>query len=440
MSPVIPLMPERAEGCAELPVIKQRGQREVFCGLTGIVWLHRKIQDAFFLVVGSRTCAHLIQSAAGVMIFAEPRFATAIIEERDLAGLADAQRGTRPRRRANSSSAAPTSSCCSWSARARPKSSSSTSPRAASAPGAASFSPRDLSASSTTRAAASRRPSPQGEDACLAALVPPLPHAPAERCAACWSSARCPMSSKTSSAPLRRARHRPRCTSCPPRRADRPAAGRSRTPRSCWRSLSSPRPRARWKRGARALIRAPFPSAPRAPRLVGCGGWPGAFGRSSRRASLNVVDGVPSASARARRAGALSARTAAGQAHLLLPRFAARDPARPLPLRELGMDPIEVGTPYLHRSIWPRNWRCCRRDVRSAKARMSSASWTACRAARPDFVVCGLGLANPLEAEGHDDQMVDRTRVHADPRLRPGGRPWRTVRAPARPAQPLLVV
>ena len=68
-----------------------RGQREVFCGLTGIVWLHRKIQDAFFLVVGSRTCAHLLQSAAGVMIFAEPRFGTAIIEERDLAGLADAQ-------------------------------------------------------------------------------------------------------------------------------------------------------------------------------------------------------------------------------------------------------------------------------------------------------------------------------------------------------------
>ena len=77
-------------GCADAPVLKERGQREVFCGLTGIVWLHRKIQDAFFLVVGSRTCAHLLQSAAGVMIFAEPRFATAIIDERDLAGLADA--------------------------------------------------------------------------------------------------------------------------------------------------------------------------------------------------------------------------------------------------------------------------------------------------------------------------------------------------------------
>ncbi len=71
-------------------IVAERGQRAVFCGLTGIVWLHRKVQDAFFLVVGSRTCAHLVQSAAGVMIFAEPRFATAIIEERDLAGLADA--------------------------------------------------------------------------------------------------------------------------------------------------------------------------------------------------------------------------------------------------------------------------------------------------------------------------------------------------------------
>ena len=81
---------EKLGGCSEIPVLKERGQREVFCGLTGIIWLHRKIQDAFFLVVGSRTCAHLLQSAAGVMIFAEPRFGTAILEEKDLAGMADA--------------------------------------------------------------------------------------------------------------------------------------------------------------------------------------------------------------------------------------------------------------------------------------------------------------------------------------------------------------
>jgi len=69
--------------------LRERGQCEVFCGLSSIVWLHRKMHDAFFLVVGSRTCAHLLQSAAGVMIFAEPRFATAILQERDLAGMAD---------------------------------------------------------------------------------------------------------------------------------------------------------------------------------------------------------------------------------------------------------------------------------------------------------------------------------------------------------------
>lgn len=69
--------------------VQERGQRAVFCGLTSIIWLHRKIQDAFFLVVGSRTCAHLIQSAAGVMIFAEPRFGTAVLGDRDLAGMAD---------------------------------------------------------------------------------------------------------------------------------------------------------------------------------------------------------------------------------------------------------------------------------------------------------------------------------------------------------------
>ena len=92
MSTVIPIHAETAAktaGCTDVVPLVERGQREVFCGLTGIIWLHRKIQDAFFLVVGSRTCAHLIQSAAGVMIFAEPRFGTAIIDERDLAGLAD---------------------------------------------------------------------------------------------------------------------------------------------------------------------------------------------------------------------------------------------------------------------------------------------------------------------------------------------------------------
>jgi hypothetical protein len=35
---------------SQICLSSERGQREVFCGLTGIIWLHRKIQDAFFLV------------------------------------------------------------------------------------------------------------------------------------------------------------------------------------------------------------------------------------------------------------------------------------------------------------------------------------------------------------------------------------------------------
>lgn len=89
MSTVVNYVDVDAQRCDERYILRERGQREVFCGLTSIVWLHRKLQDAFFLVIGSRTCAHLIQSAAGVMIFAQPRFATAILDDRDLSGIAD---------------------------------------------------------------------------------------------------------------------------------------------------------------------------------------------------------------------------------------------------------------------------------------------------------------------------------------------------------------
>ncbi len=85
----LPTLADAIPHCGPAQPLRQRGQHEVFCGLTSIIWLHRKMQDAFFLIVGSRTCAHLMQSAAGVMIFAEPRFATAVIDERDLAGMAD---------------------------------------------------------------------------------------------------------------------------------------------------------------------------------------------------------------------------------------------------------------------------------------------------------------------------------------------------------------
>ena len=53
------------------------------------------MQDCFFLVVGTGSCQGFLQTALGVMIFAKPRFATAVLDEDDLGG-ADPLDGLRP--------------------------------------------------------------------------------------------------------------------------------------------------------------------------------------------------------------------------------------------------------------------------------------------------------------------------------------------------------
>ena len=67
---------------------------------------------------------------------------------------------------------------------------------------------------------------------------------------------------------------------------------------------------------------------------------------------------------------------------------------------EMGMVPVEVGTPYLHRAHLQNDLALI-----SDKARISEGQHVDCqldrvREDRPDLTVCGLGLANPLEAEG----------------------------------------
>lgn len=63
---------------------KEDGAYHSFCGLTCVGWLYQKIKDSFFLILGTHTCAHLLQNTLGVMVFAKPRFAVALIEEEDL--------------------------------------------------------------------------------------------------------------------------------------------------------------------------------------------------------------------------------------------------------------------------------------------------------------------------------------------------------------------
>jgi light-independent protochlorophyllide reductase subunit N len=68
--------------------------------------------------------------------------------------------------------------------------------------------------------------------------------------------------------------------------------------------------------------------------------------------------------------------------------------------RELGMRPIEVGTPYLHRQIMAEELALLPEGARLSEGQHVDRQLDRCRAAQPDLTVCGLGLANPLEAEG----------------------------------------
>ncbi|NJL50665.1 MAG: ferredoxin:protochlorophyllide reductase (ATP-dependent) subunit N, partial [Blastochloris sp.] len=68
--------------------------------------------------------------------------------------------------------------------------------------------------------------------------------------------------------------------------------------------------------------------------------------------------------------------------------------------RELGMTLTEVGTPYLHRQNLAAELAMLPPDVVLSEGQHVESQLDRCRAARPDLVVCGLGLANPLEAEG----------------------------------------
>ena len=93
---------------------------------------------------------------------------------------------------------------------------------------------------------------------------------------------------------------------------------------------------------------------------------------------------------------------------------------------------IEVGTPYLHRQhLAPELALLPAGRAHQRRPGCRATSSTAAAPRGPISIVCGLGLANPLEAEGLDHQMVDRTAVHADPGLRAGRRSRRTVRAAA---------
>ena len=385
MSTVIAINP--ADGCGSAPVLKERGQREVFCGLTGIVWLHRKIQDAFFLVVGSRTCAHLIQSAAGVMIFAEPRFATAILDERDLAGLADANDeldrvvNRLLERRPDIKTLFLVGSCPSEVikldlARAAQRLSGQFLPKVR----VLNYSGSGIETTFT-----------QGEDACLASLVPVLAASDAPQLMVVGAL---PDVVEDQFARLLAQIGLKNVSFLPARHSHLMPSVGTGTQVLLAQPFLADTARALEGRGA-TRIAAPFPIG-----VQGTTAWlqaaAAAFGIGA-----DVVDRVTaSARARAEQALARQRETLAGKRVFFFPDSQLELPIARFLARELGVTLTEVGTPFLHREHMAQELAWLPAGTRLSEGQHVENQLDRCRAERPDITVCGLGLANPLEAEG----------------------------------------
>ncbi|NBS76807.1 MAG: ferredoxin:protochlorophyllide reductase (ATP-dependent) subunit N [Betaproteobacteria bacterium] len=389
MNAVIPIRSDAA-GCGDPKVRTERGQREVFCGLTGIIWLHRKIQDAFFLVVGSRTCAHLIQSAAGVMIFAEPRFGTAIIDERDLAGLADCNEELDKvvdkllSRRPDIRTLFLVGSCPSEVikldlSRAAERLSRVHNPMVR----VLNYSGSGIETTFT-----------QGEDACLNAMVPVLPTLPA------GSGKRLLVVGTLADVvedQMRRLLADMGITAVdffPPRNStELPAIGPD-THYLLAQPFLADTTLSMESRGAKRLA-APFPL--------------GAEGTTAWLQAAATAWGVDSAEFEAvtraprQRAEAALARQKVyleGKKIFFFPDSQLEIPLARFLSRELGMLLDEIGTPYLHRKLMAEELALLPTGSRITEGQHVENQLDRCHAASPDLVVCGLGLANPLEAQG----------------------------------------
>ena len=374
-------------GCSATPVLKQRGQREVFCGLTGIIWLHRKMQDAFFLVVGSRTCAHLLQSAAGVMIFAEPRFGTAILEEKDLAGLADAQTELDREvdrllsRRPDIRQLFLVGSCPSEVIkldlhRAAERMSIKHAPHVR----VLNYSGSGIETTFT-----------QGEDACLASMVPSLPETTEKQLLLVGAL---PDVVEDQALALLAAMGITQVTCLSARRSEQTPSVGENTVFALVQPFLGDTHAALLGRGARHIA-APFPFGAEGTTL-----WLQAIATEFGVSAEVFAAATAAPRARAEKAVAMVAQTLADKSVFFFPDSQLEIPLARFLTRECGMRAIEVGTPFLHRDLMAQELALLAEGPTLSEGQDVDLQLTRVREARPDLTVCGLGLANPLEAEG----------------------------------------
>ncbi len=387
--PAIPVATVAGD-CDAAPVLRERGQREVFCGLTSIIWMHRKIQDAFFLIVGSRTCAHLMQSAAGVMIFAEPRFGTAIIEERDLAGLADANEeldrvvDALLARRPDIKLLFLVGSCPSEVIKLDlSRAAHRLSQRHFPAVRVLNYSGSGIETTFT-----------QGEDACLAALVPALPPSVPRAAPSLLVGGALADVVEDQFRRLFESLGLGPVHFFPPRRAGAlPPVGPD-THVLLAQPWLAETARLLEDRGARRLP-APMPLG-----VEGTMAWLRAASDAFGIPEARLEAATAAARDRATQALARHRERLVGRSIFFFPDSQLEVPLARFLARELGMRPTEIGTPFLHRAHLAEELALLPAGVRLAEGQHVDRQLDRCRAERPDLVVCGLGLANPLEAEG----------------------------------------
>lgn len=376
--------------CGARPPLRQRGQHEVFCGLTSVIWLHRKIQDAFFLIVGSRTCAHLMQSAAGVMIFAEPRFGTAIIEERDLAGLADVHEELDRvvdrllTRRPEIKMLVLVGSCPSEVikldlARAAERLNRIHAPQRR----VLSYSGSGIETTFT-----------QGEDNFLAALAAQLPSAPAGAARSLLIVGSLADVVEDQFERIFSALGIENVAFLPSRRStDLPQVGPETSFLLAQPFLNETASMLR-KRGAERIA-APFPLGEE-----GTTEWlkaaADAFGIGSARFDAITAPGRE----RARKAVAHYQDRLENLRVFFFPDSQLEPSLARFLHREAGAEIIEVGAPYLHREHAAPELRLLPDTVQLSEGQDVDRQIDRCKAADPDLIVCGMGLANPFEAEG----------------------------------------
>ena len=373
-------------GCTDAPILRERGQREVFCGLTGIIWLHRKMQDAFFLVVGSRTCAHLLQSAAGVMIFAEPRFGTCILDEGDLAGMND-MHDELDREVARLLSRRPdirqlflVGSCPSEVIKLDLEKAAQRLDGRTPGVRVLNYSGSGIETTFT-----------EGEDACLAAMVPGLAETQARQLIVAGAL---PDVVEDQMLALLDAM------------GVGPVAGASRPHgrgRARGRAGHGRRPGAALPRrdaGGADAARRPAPSGALPLRRGGTTAWLRAvaaeFGVPDE--TFERVTAAPRA--RAAKAVAKAAEPLDGRTVFFFPDSQLEIPLARFLTTECGMAAVEVGTPYLHRGVHGPDLALIPGGPVISEGQDVDLQLDRARAARADLTVCGLGLANPLEAEG----------------------------------------